>query len=659
MKTLTIELYPLVFFILGIVSVFLTAFTALIKFHIGKLKPLLIRMELYTVIMLVTMGLTYVFDGMAGKSGYAVVLITNTCCLFMNCLIVYCYNEYLTILFMSKGHFKELPKPLKAGYMLTSLWIVYLCISMFTGWSFTIDENNFYQTGDLYFLSGIFAVIIISVQMCFIIAYRQHISKKLGEFLVAACMFLMLASVIHIITADDFITQAALFSVLASLFGFTLMEQNEELHKAAYTDPQSGLPNAYGFIYEIDCKIRKGTAKNFDAFYIEADSTGMIKKSYGKEQYDELLRKYCEFFCAWKNKNEIFGILGGNFFLALVERSRTEEFLKHLVDVPLEISINDENITVHVGAVAGGYEIQENTKIGGVVMIKITTAITYAKSVAKKTVAFLDDETERKINEEKAMMDAIREGLKNEEFEPFYQPKVNTETYTLCGSEALVRWRKDGQLIPPMKFIPLIEKSGLICVLDFYMLDRVCKDMREWLDKGLTPPCVSVNFSRKNLSNPEFTKEIYDTLKKYDIPPTHIQVEVTETIDEYPLSALRAAVDSLHGYGISVAIDDFGTGSSSISLLKEITFDVLKIDKTFIDFKDEKEKKLLSYIIEMSKAINISVIAEGVEDIDHVHILQGMDCADIQGFVFDKPLEKSEYEKRIEKREYSLQMIST
>lgn len=651
---ISIELLPLVFFTLGIVSVFLTVFTSLIKFHAEKLKSLLIRMEIYTVILLFSMGFSYVYDGMAGKTGMAAVFITNACCLFMNCLIVYCYNEYLTILFMSKGHFKELPKELKIGYMLSALWTLFLCISIFAGWSFTIDENNCYHTGPLHFVPGVIAVLIIAVQMSFVIRYKNYISRKLSRFLIAACMFLMLASVIHLFPVEDFVCQIALFSVLALLFGFTLMDQNEQLQRAAYTDPQTGIPNAYGFIHEIDRKIRKGIAKEYNAYYIEADSTGAVKNAYGKDAYDEILVRYREFFCSWKKKNEVFGILGGNFFVALIERPRTEEFLNLLSDIPVEISVNDEKITVHVNSLAGGYEIKDNIKIGGLVMGKISTAATYAKSVAKKSFVFLDDETERKINEEKAFMEEIRAGLKKEEFEPFYQPKVNTETFTLCGSEALVRWRKDGQLIPPMKFIPLIEKSGLICVLDFYMLDHVCKDMRSWLDKGLEPPCVSVNFSRKNLSNPDFTKEIYSILCKHDIPPSLIQVEVTETNDEFPLSSLKSAVDSLHNYGISVAIDDFGTGSSSISLLKEITFDVLKIDKTFIDFKDEKEKMLLSYIIEMSKAIDISVIAEGVEDMDRVRILQGMDCADIQGFVFDKPLERAEYEQRIQKAEYSL-----
>ena len=135
---ISIELLPLVFFILGIVSVFLAVFTSLIKFHVEKLKSLLIRMEIYTVILLFSMGFSYVCDGMAGKAGMAAVFITNACCLFMNCLIVYCYNEYLTILFMSKGHFKELPKELKAGYKLSALWTVFLCMCIFTGWDFTI-----------------------------------------------------------------------------------------------------------------------------------------------------------------------------------------------------------------------------------------------------------------------------------------------------------------------------------------------------------------------------------------------------------------------------------------------------------------------------------------------------------------------------------------
>lgn len=653
MKTIIIEYQSFILFILSAVALFVAGFTALIKFHVVKMKSLLIRVELYTVALLISAAFTYICNGMSGTTGFFGGNIANACGLLLNCLILYCYNQYLTISFMGKGRFKKLPDRLKLVYMISIVWMLFLCVSVFTGWVYRIDSDNLYQRGPLFWAAGLMPLIIIVIQLSFVIQYRDMVNRKLAAFLISANIFLIATYILQLFLPEIGIVQIAVFCVSASLFGFTLIEQNEELQKAAYTEMQSGLPNVYGYIHEIDKIILQGNITNYNAYYFDIAEMQNINNKYGKEKTDEIIKSYVKYISNWMKKNEVFGRLGGNYFVALVERERTEEFLKIIGDTPVTITLNGKDLTIHISAIAGCYRIDETVKAADQILAKISTAVAYAKNIAKESYVFIDDELERKINEEKDILDNIQEAFRKEEFEPFYQPKVETENYRLCGSEALVRWRRNGKLIPPFAFIPIMEKKGIVCSLDFYMLEHVCRDIRSWIDKGLTPPCVSVNFSRKNLSNQNLADDIYNILKKYDIPSNLIQIEVTETNDGYPLSDLKKAVDALHAYGISVAIDDFGTGSSSISLLKEVTFDVLKIDRTFVDCKEDKEKKLLSYIIEMSKAINISVIAEGVEDREQVQMLKDMDCTRIQGYVFDKPLERVEYEDRIRKNNYS------
>ena len=206
----------------------------------------------------------------------------------------------------------------------------------------------------------------------------------------------------------------------------------------------------------------------------------------------------------------------------------------------------------------------------------------------------------------------------------------------------------DGKMIPPGRFIPVMEKDGSICQLDFYMLERLCETMKGWLEQGIQPPKVSINFSRKNLGNPALAEQIYQTIRKFNLPMHLIEIEITETVDEFPFSYLKEVVDELHGYGISVAIDDFGTGSSSIQLLCDMNFDVLKIDKSCIDTMTETRMERLGYIIAMAKLFHAKIVAEGVEQQEQLAILQKMGCDEIQGYLFDRPLPREEFENRMQ-----------
>ena len=245
--------------------------------------------------------------------------------------------------------------------------------------------------------------------------------------------------------------------------------------------------------------------------------------------------------------------------------------------------------------------------------------------------------------------------MAGKEFVAFYQPKVDSRSNTLCGAEALVRWSHNGELISPAKFIPILENKDLMCDMDFYMLRRVCADIAAWIEKGLVPPTISVNFSRRNLSNPHLAEDIDAVVNEYHVPKKMVEIEITETIDEFPISVLKAFVDDLHMRGYKVAVDDFGSGSSSLSLLREVTFDVLKIDKGFVDRAYAKDLAILSHIIKLAGAIGIDVLAEGVEQKEQVKTLRDMGCFVIQGYYFDRALPKESFEKRIINRRYNIE----
>lgn len=652
MVNITISFQAFILFIAAAVALFLTAFTVMIKFSMPKMKAILIKMELCTVGLLLFMALSYVFDGIKSPNGFIIVSVINAVGFLLICFILYCYIEYLTVLYMSKGRFNKLPDTLKNTFKLCVIWMLFSCLAVFTDRIYIIDENNYYKRGDYFYLASVIPLVIIVFLTVFIIQNRSIFKTKFTILFVASNCILIAGTVIQMFRFGDCFFEIAIFLVSVALYVFTLMEQNEELQLAAYTELKSGLPNAHGFFAIICQIIQKGNISNYNAYYFDVVGMGSMNNKYGDKKANEILISYIDLLRNWFEKDDVLGRLGGDFFVALVKKERTEEFMKVMSDSVVNVIINGNNQPVHVSSVVGGYKIDDTPQSPEKIMSKISTAISYAKNVSKERFVFIDDEIEKKLIEEKRNYDNILKGLENGEFVPYYQPKVNTETFELCGCEALVRWLKDGELIPPYKFIPLMERTDLICNLDLYMLEHVCRDIREWLDEGLCPPCVSVNLSRKNLNNENLAEDIHKIVSGHNIPVSLIQIEITETNDAYPLIELKKAVDKLHGFGFSVAIDDFGTGSSSINLLKEVSFDELKIDKTFIDYADDKEQKLLSYIIEMAKAIDINVIAEGVEEPVQVESLINMECTYIQGYVFDKPLEKHEYEDRIRRKKY-------
>ncbi len=266
---------------------------------------------------------------------------------------------------------------------------------------------------------------------------------------------------------------------------------------------------------------------------------------------------------------------------------------------------------------------------------------------SKKAFVVYDKELKAQIEEKRLMEEALSHAFDDEEFLAFYQPKVGTASKGLCGSEALVRWKHDGQLISPDKFIPILENNEKICQLDFWVLNQVCLDLKGWIAEGLDPLPVSVNFSRRHLGNKKVAEEILSVIERNAVPKNLVEIEITETIDEYSIDVLKEFVEKLQSKGIRVLIDDFGTGSSSLNLIHQIHFDVLKIDKSLIDIKNDKGRSLLTHTIELAHFIEMEIIAEGVETAEQFDFLKNAGCQIIQGYYFDRPLEKAEYEKRL------------
>ena len=271
----------------------------------------------------------------------------------------------------------------------------------------------------------------------------------------------------------------------------------------------------------------------------------------------------------------------------------------------------------------------------------------------------LDDELKEKLELAKSIQKNFFTDLQDEKIVPYYQPKVDINNNTMCSAEALSRWIIDaGELLLPNKFIPVLEQFGYVCELDFYMLNKVCKDIKELLEKGLEPVTVSVNFSRYHIISHKgdfsFIKRIIDTIFSYDIDTKYIEIEFTEAglLEDYTI--INKFVEILHLYGIKVSIDDYGKGYSSLELLSQVPFDIIKMDKSFVDkYNTENGRIILSSTIDMMKKLGKVVVCEGIENEDQIDYLKSINCDIVQGYYYDKPLPKEDYEKRLVYKKYS------
>ena len=244
------------------------------------------------------------------------------------------------------------------------------------------------------------------------------------------------------------------------------------------------------------------------------------------------------------------------------------------------------------------------------------------------------------------VLEDIRNAMKNGELKAFYQPQYDSITSRLKSSEALARWvRSDGVIVPPMAFIPELERTGGITEVDWYICEEVCKLLkRQETDGGKRVP-VSVNFSRFHVRESDFAEKLTDLVDKYELPHELLDVEITESAMVNEADNILAWIGSIRAAGFSVAIDDFGSGLSSLSFAKDMPADILKIDRSLLsgNCENEKERIVLECIFYFANRLGISTVAEGVETREQLEFLRSCDCKKIQGFIFARPMPAEEY----------------
>lgn len=304
---------------------------------------------------------------------------------------------------------------------------------------------------------------------------------------------------------------------------------------------------------------------------------------------------------------------------------------------------------VRIICMMGVYLIKDDQKAMTEMIDCANSARKSIKNAHQSTYAFFNQAIEALNIKEHHLSQIMKQAMQDGEFVVYYQPKINIHTKRCIGLEALVRWkRSETELIPPDEFIPLFERNGFITELDLFVLKTVCLQLKQWEAEGQTLMPIAVNISRVDLERTNMSTQIVSLCKKYDIPTTLIELEITESafLSQEGMTIQKAK--ELKEAGFLLSMDDFGTGYSSLNLLKELPVDILKLDKAFFQKKlDEREKIILANIVHMALQLDMIVISEGIETEEQVFFLKEIGCAIAQGYYFSKPCPMEQLKDRL------------
>ncbi len=422
--------------------------------------------------------------------------------------------------------------------------------------------------------------------------------------------------------------------------------QNDELTYMAYYDSLTGLYNRNYFVRMLGEYVRRAEEENaiISVMFIDMDDFRKINDGMGILIGDELVQQMGEYLGTFSEQNVIVCHINSDIYcLASYDPvgNRSVEYIyqsiKDRVDKGFRLSNGqDLNVTVSVG-VAEYPEAAQNAleliNCAEIVMFK-------AKHSGKNSIQYFDAPILNEFLQNVTLDNRLKTAVYSENFEMYYQPQYYADNKRLRGVEALIRWRDiDGKMISPAVFIPIAEKNGTMVSIGNWVMEESVRHYSEWKRKYGYPMIMSINISAIQYKRDDFVNQVMNVLNKYNVNPREIELEITESILIDDLSEVKDKLYMLREYGIRVSLDDFGTGFSSLSYLKGLPIDTLKIDKSFIDnvVEDDSSRIITESIVSMVSKLGFETVAEGVETKEQYEYLRDIGCDVIQGYLLGRP----------------------
>lgn len=440
-------------------------------------------------------------------------------------------------------------------------------------------------------------------------------------------------------------------------------ETKNRLHYIAHHDPLTNLPNRLLFQLELDQAIDVAyrQKKQFAVVFFDIDRFKQINDSFGHHQGDALLVLLAERVASSMRACDLFSRLGGDEFALIVNQIDEPSSVGHLVkkilavyDQPFQL---DENLEVNIST-SIGIAIYPNDGLTAAKLLSHSDSAMYkAKSLGGNQYQYYESSMTEDVRSKLGMEGLLRNAIEKDELSLVYQPQINLADNTLSGVEALLRWHNVelGQ-VSPVDFIPVSEETGLIVKLTDFVLHSVAQQIQSWQSKGFAFGHVAVNISMVQLEKEGLPEKLAELLAQYRIAPGLIELEVTEGVMLKKPEFVMAQLHKIRVLGFRISMDDFGTGFSSLTYLKKLPIQTLKIDQSFVsDIPDDKDDvEITKAIIALGRSLNLTLIAEGAESFEQIEFLKVHGCENVQGYYFSKPLSAEALESFALKRSESV-----
>jgi diguanylate cyclase (GGDEF)-like protein/PAS domain S-box-containing protein len=428
-------------------------------------------------------------------------------------------------------------------------------------------------------------------------------------------------------------------------------QAEERIQYLATHDSLTGLPNRamFGELLSHVLQVARRNQRRFAVVFIDLDRFKFINDTLGHEAGDELLREVARRLKTSLRGSDIVARLGGDEFVMLLQDLRGPEQAGRVarkvlsaVIKPMQLCGQECRVTASLGIAVYPGDADDEAAL----LAHADVAMYHAKEEGKNNVQFYDPKLEARSLEKLALESRLRHAIERRELSLHYQAKVALADGAVTGVEALLRWHSaELGAVSPAQFIPVAEETGLILPIGRWVLRSACEQAMAWQREGLPPVPVAVNLSPRQLGDPELVATVQAVLAETGLAPGLLELEVTESSVMHDMERALAVLGRLKQMGVLLAIDDFGTGYSSLAQLKRFPIDTLKVDRSFIRElpSHAEDRAIADAVIAMGRALNLTVVAEGVETPEQQRFLRERACDQMQGYLFSRPVPPDDF----------------
>lgn len=432
--------------------------------------------------------------------------------------------------------------------------------------------------------------------------------------------------------------------------------QNDELRYMAYYDALTGLYNRNYFVMQLGEFIRKAEEEHriISVMFIDIDDFRKINDGMGLLVGDEVVQQYGQFLGSFSGDKVIICHITSDIYCMAIYDPCGDRSVEHIHKC-IQERINQgfllsNGMEIRLTVSIGVAEYPESAK-QAIELINCAEIVMFkAKSMGKASIQYFDAVILQDFLQTVEIENKLKEAIFNKNFCLYFQPQYYTNTKRLRGVEALIRWRdEDNKMISPAVFIPIAEKNGAIIPIGSWVMEESIRHYAEWKRKYGCPLIMSINISAIQYKRKDFVGKLLKMIQKYDVDPSEIELEITESILIEDFDEVKDKLLTLRDYGVKISLDDFGTGFSSLSYLNGLPIDTLKIDKSFVDrvITDESTKIITESIVSMVSKLGYETVAEGVETQDQFDYMQQIGCDIIQGYLLGRPVPAEDIEQML------------